>query len=58
MDLLTAPKITHRVRYINPDQIYHVMSKTWGGLYLMAPKDGVTETVIGILAKAKEKSTN
>ena len=43
MDLLTTPKITHHVRCINPDQIYHVMSKTWGGLYLMAPKDGLTE---------------
>ena len=55
MDLLTTPKITHHVRRISPDQIYHVMSKTWGGLYLMAPKDGVTEKIIGILAKAKGK---
>ena len=49
------PQIKHHVRYIDPACVYHVMSKTWGGLYLMAPKDGVREIITGVVAQAKMK---
>jgi len=49
------PQIKHHVRYIDPSCVYHVMSKTWGGLYLMAPKDGVREIITGIVAQSKMK---
>ena len=52
---MNLPKIRHHVRSIESNCAYHIMSKTWGGLYLMAPKDRVREIIIGILAKAKEK---
>ena len=49
------PQIKCHIRYIDPSCVHHVMSKTWGGLYLMTPKGEVREIITGILAQAKMK---
>ena len=55
MHRFDQPQIKHDFRYIDPSCVHHVMSKTWGGLYLMTPKDEVREIITGILAQAKMK---
>ena len=48
------PLIKKHARFINRDVIYHVMSKTWGGRYFLAPTDEVNQICTGIVARACE----
>ena len=47
-------KQNRHARYLEPDMVYHVVSKTLRGQFLLTPKQGVRELCAGVVARARE----
>ncbi|MBT6180231.1 MAG: hypothetical protein HOI23_23520 [Deltaproteobacteria bacterium] len=48
-----SPQITH-ARYLQPGMVYHIISKTLRGQFLLAPKKGVSSLCGGVVAMARQ----
>ena len=51
METIKAPQKRH-ARFHHPDVLYHVISKTAGGTFFLAPKRGIRDLCAGIVGKA------
>lgn len=42
-------------RYICPDTVYHVVSRTVGGSFFMVPTPQIDQIIVGVVAKARQR---